>query len=87
MSIEAELHVLTAHAHMHMPHALAHAHTRGGCVRLLKMRSRAGLCVCLLVAATFGLSLAELPVVLDKDGFSETIGTGHPVFVKFYAPW
>lgn len=44
--------------------------------------------VCVLVlAVTFGLCWAESPVTLDKDGFTETVGTGRPVFVKFFAPW
>lgn len=43
--------------------------------------------VWLMFAAVVGLSRADLPLSLDKDGFAETIGTGGPVFVKFYAPW
>ena len=42
---------------------------------------------CLLIFAVFGVSWADLPLSLDKDSFAEVIGTGNPVFVKFFAPW
>lgn len=46
-----------------------------------------GFSVCLLVAAVIGLTLADLPVSLNKESFAEKVGAGSPVFVKFFAPW
>lgn len=41
--------------------------------------------VCVLVMA--GSLVWADPVLLDKDSFAETVDSGKPVFVKFFAPW